>query len=69
MHEAFTLIGRDWWQGPWVFGSQYTVADPYLYTIGEWLEGDGVDTAAFPGCWNTANACARGRRCSRPGPS
>jgi glutathione S-transferase len=20
------------------------VADPYLYTIGEWLEGDGVDT-------------------------
>ena len=48
MHEAFTLIGRDWWQGPWVFGSQYTVADAYLYTIGEWLEGDGVDTAAFP---------------------
>ncbi|MCA6215126.1 glutathione S-transferase [Ideonella sp. B7] len=48
MREAFALIGRDWWQGPWVFGEQYTVADPYLYTIGEWLEGDGVDTAAFP---------------------
>lgn len=48
MREAFELIGRDWWQGPWVFGEQYTVADPYLYTLGEWLEGDGVDTAAFP---------------------
>lgn len=48
MREAFALIGRDWWQGPWVFGEQYTVADAYLYTIGEWLEGDGVDTSAFP---------------------
>lgn len=48
MCEAFELIGRDWWQGPWVFGEQYTVADAYLYTIGEWLEGDGVDTSAFP---------------------
>jgi glutathione S-transferase len=31
-------------QGPWVMGEQYTICDPYLFTIGTWLEGDGVDT-------------------------
>ena len=34
--------------GPWVMGEQYTVCDPYLFTIGLWLEGDGVDLAALP---------------------
>ena len=34
--------------GPWVAGDQFTVADGYLYTIGSWLEGDGVDLKAFP---------------------
>jgi glutathione S-transferase len=29
-------------------GEQYTVCDPYLYTIALWLEGDGVDLAALP---------------------
>ena len=30
-------------KGPWVMGEQYTICDPYLYTIELWLEGDGVD--------------------------
>lgn len=34
--------------GPWVAGDHYTVADGYLFTIGSWLEGDGVDVTAFP---------------------
>ncbi len=34
--------------GPWVLGEQYSVADGYLYTIGGWLKGDGVDIAAYP---------------------
>jgi len=29
-------------------GEQFTVCDPYLYTIGLWLEGDGVDLATLP---------------------
>lgn len=35
-------------EGPFVLGERYSVADPYLYTIAHWLEGDGVDTSAFP---------------------
>ena len=35
-------------EAPWVMGGQYTVADAYLFTIANWLEGDGVDTSKFP---------------------
>jgi glutathione S-transferase len=45
---CFALIERDMLKGPWVMGEQYTVCDPYLYTIATWLEGDGVDVAALP---------------------
>jgi glutathione S-transferase len=31
-----------------VGGDRYSVADGYLYTVGSWLEGDGVDMAQFP---------------------
>jgi glutathione S-transferase len=48
MAASFALIERDMLKGPWVMGEQYTVADPYLYTIGLWLEGDGVDLATLP---------------------
>lgn len=34
--------------GPWALGDRFSVADAYLYTIGSWLEGDGVDLARFP---------------------
>ena len=33
---------------PWVMGERYSVADGYLFTIGRWLEGDGVDTSVYP---------------------
>ena len=48
MAACFALIERDMLKGPWVMGEQYTVCDPYLFTIARWLEGDGVDLAPLP---------------------
>jgi glutathione S-transferase len=48
MADCFGLIEREMFAGPWVMGAQYTVCDPYLFTIEKWLEGDGVDIARFP---------------------
>jgi glutathione S-transferase len=45
---SFALIERDMLKGPWVMGEQYTICDPYLYTLGLWLEGDGVDLSTLP---------------------
>jgi len=45
---CFALIERDMLRGPWVMGEQYTVCDPYLYTLAGWLEGDSVDIATLP---------------------
>ena len=44
----YELIERDMLKGPWVMGDQFTVCDPYLFTLGLWLEGDGVDLATLP---------------------
>ena len=48
MTECFELIERKLLKGPWVTGGQYTICDPYLFTIGTWIEGDGVDTTKLP---------------------
>jgi glutathione S-transferase len=48
MAGAMKLIELDYFEGPWVMGEQYTVADAYLFTIEGWLKGDGVDIADFP---------------------
>jgi glutathione S-transferase len=48
MGACFDLIERTMFKGPWAMGEAYTVADPYLFTIARWLEGDEVDIAAFP---------------------
>ena len=48
MGACFGLIERDMLQGPWVMGENYTIADPYLYTLTTWLDGDGVDIATLP---------------------
>ena len=34
--------------GPWVMGDDYSIADAYLFTVAQWLEGDGVDPARYP---------------------
>jgi glutathione S-transferase len=48
MTECFDLIENRLLTGPWVAGERYSIGDPYLFTIGSWLEGDGVDPGRFP---------------------
>lgn len=48
MTECFSLIEEQYFVGPWVLGEHYSVCDAYLFTIGLWLEGDGVDIKDFP---------------------
>jgi len=45
---CFDLVEREMLKGPWVMGETYTVCDPYLFTLAQWLEGDGVDPKRFP---------------------
>jgi glutathione S-transferase len=46
--ECYALIEQKMLKGPWVMGEQYTIADPYLYTLAQWMEADGVDAATIP---------------------
>ena len=45
---CFELIENEMLQGPWAMGENYTICDPYLFTVARWLEGDGVDPDRFP---------------------
>jgi glutathione S-transferase len=48
MAACFDMIESKMFQGPWVMGESYSICDPYLFTIGQWLEGDGVDPSRYP---------------------
>lgn len=52
---CFDLIERELFRGPWVMGETYTIADPYLFTLAGWMEGDGIDPRAFPRVDNHRN--------------
>jgi len=45
---CFELIERGMLRGPWVMGEAYTIADPYLFTLAQWLEGDRADLSRLP---------------------
>ena len=45
---CFELIEHDMLEGPWVMGERYTICDPYLFTLAQWLETDGVDPKRIP---------------------
>ncbi len=45
---CFEMIETRMLRGPWVMGDTYSVADPYLFTLAQWMEGDSVDPARFP---------------------
>ena len=45
---CFELIERKMLRGPWVMGDIYTICDPYLFTLAQWMEKDGVDPQRFP---------------------
>jgi glutathione S-transferase len=48
MADCFTMIEQHMVKGPWVLGEQFSVCDPYLFTLARWLKGDGVDVQRFP---------------------
>jgi glutathione S-transferase len=45
---CYDLIEHDMLKGPWVMGERYTICDPYLFTLAQWLEQDGVDPKRIP---------------------
>jgi glutathione S-transferase len=45
---CYELIENKMLRGPWVMGETYTICDPYLFTVAQWLEGDGIDPSRFP---------------------
>ena len=45
---CFEMIEHHMLRGPWFMGDSYTIADPYLFTLSQWLEADGVDPARIP---------------------
>ncbi len=45
---CYDLIEGRMLHGPWVMGEAYTICDPYLFTMAQWLEQDGVDPSRFP---------------------
>jgi glutathione S-transferase len=46
--ECYALIEKEMLAGPYVMGERYTISDPYLYTLAQWMEADGVDRRQFP---------------------
>ena len=45
---CFSLIEQELFAGPWVLGDNYSVADPYLFTLTQWLPHHGIDVADYP---------------------
>ena len=45
---CFALIERDMLKGPWVMGEQYTVCDPYLFTLARLARGRQRRSATLP---------------------
>ena len=46
--DCFELLEKQMFVGPYVMGDRYTISDPYLFTLSQWLGGDGVDIGRFP---------------------
>jgi glutathione S-transferase len=48
MVACFHLLESKMVAGPWVMGEQFTVCDPYLFTVTRWLALDNIDRGRFP---------------------
>lgn len=46
--DCFELIEQHMIESPWVMGEQFSMCDPYLFTVAGWMKSDGVDIARFP---------------------
>jgi len=49
MTDSARYIEANVLTGPFILGTDLSVADFYLYTVCSWLEGDGVDVQPLPG--------------------
>ena len=45
---CFDLIERGMFVGPWVMGDAYSICDPYLFTLTQWWDADGVNSTRLP---------------------
>jgi glutathione S-transferase len=45
---CFRLIEDEFLKGPYVLGEAFSICDGYLFTLADWLEGDGIDPKRFP---------------------
>jgi len=46
--DCYAYIEAHAFQGLFVMGAAHTICDPYLFTLAQWMEGDGVDPQQFP---------------------
>lgn len=47
MTASAAFVEKECLTGPYILGETFCVADAYLFTICNWLTGDGVDTGPF----------------------
>jgi glutathione S-transferase len=52
---CFDLIERGMFVGPWVMGAAYTICDPYLFTLSQWWDADGVNSTRLPNLQDHGN--------------
>ena len=45
---CFSFLESGMSDSPWVLGDDYSICDPYLFTVTRWLKRDGVDRKNFP---------------------
>ena len=48
MAENARYVASHCLRGDYVVGAEFSLADPYLFVVCSWLEGDGVDMATIP---------------------
>ena len=46
--KCFELVETQMFQGPWVLGEAYSVADPYIFVMSRWTTRTDIDLARFP---------------------
>ncbi|MDR3437779.1 glutathione S-transferase family protein [Telmatospirillum sp.] len=46
--DCFEMIEHEKFAGPWVTGEHYSICDPYLFSMAQWLESDAIDVTRFP---------------------
>ncbi|MGL5448077.1 MAG: glutathione S-transferase family protein [Rhabdaerophilum sp.] len=46
--DCCRLIEDEYFDGPWVMGAEYTIADPYFFTLANWIERFDIAVSEFP---------------------